>query len=381
MNSILCKPFSYVMFFTQFSYMVLAQPMYAETTAEEAHFTLSGIDGSESFDENVCPGFTLCFDIFSFGGSQTAKTEMFWDNGIPTAAFMVSNDDMPTGHFCWTPSASDARHTPYVFHVTMKTATEEKMYTYSITVPLLRAEVKTTDVSCFGNSDGRALAVVSGGSGNYTYQWSRKGEQEDHLEGLSEGMYTVEVMDDFGCEAAASARILSPKPLVLDAMAQHVMGMTDNGEAEVIANGGTMPYTYSWLPGEGSTDKIDHLPSGVYTAVVVDANGCTAYKQVNISSVLPSEANEKNSMVASENDLQHVLIYPNPTHDVFTVKNISESTVTVSVLNSLGQNVYNTVNIPANLSASISMDEQANGIYLVKVQQHSTIEMVKLIKE
>gem|GEM_PF-6687921 len=366
-----------------FSTLASGQAANSETSnSQDLRFTLSGIDGTGIFQETVCPGFNMCFDIFAFGGNQTQKADMFWDAGIPGAAFIVNNEDMPSGHFCWTPSVTDARTTPYVFHVTLKTAAGEKSFAYTISVPLLRAEIKTTDVTCFGNSDGTASAIVTGGSGSYIYQWSNHGETKSSIEGLGEGNYTLEVMDDFGCETAASARIYSPQPLLLEALSKHTTCLINGGEAEVIASGGTMPYTYSWLPGEAATDRLDNLPSGVYTAVVTDANGCTAYRQVNISAALPAEdAEERKEMIASEAPMTNVLIYPNPTRGSFTVRNISDATVTVSVVNCIGQTVYNTINIPANLSASIPMEEQGTGIFLVKVQQHANIEMVKLIKE
>ena len=381
-NSFISKPANYLLVLAHVANLAFAQGLNAETINEpDVRMTLSGIDGTGNYNETVCPGFNLCFDVFSFGGNQTQKAEMFWDNGIPTAAFLVSNEDMPTGHFCWTPSLNDARTLPYVFHVTMKNGSEEKVFTYSITVPLLRAEIKTTDVSCFGNSDGIATAVVTGGSGTYLYQWNNKDESSATVSGLSAGNYTVQVMDDYGCEATASGRILSPKALVLDAISKNTTCLVNGGEAEVIANGGTMPYTYSWLPGDAISEKMDNLPSGVYTAVVTDANGCTAYKQVNVSTTLPSENSERKEMVASESTVSNVLIYPNPTHDRFTVKNISDKSITVSVVNSLGQSVYNTIHLPSNLSAAIPMEDQSNGIYLVKVQQLHSLEMVKLIKE
>jgi hypothetical protein len=382
-NSFIYKPANYLILLAHFSNVLFAKSLNAETAnVQDTHFTLSGIDGTSNYNETVCPGFSLCFDIFSFGGNQTQKAEMYWDQGISSAAFIVSNDDMPTGHFCWTPAITDARTAPYVFHVTMKTGTDEKVFTYSITVPRLHAEILTTDVTCSGNSDGTAKALVSGGSGNYMYQWSGNEQTGSSVSGLGQGLVTLQVMDDYGCEASASSRILSPKPLVLDAVTQHATCLSDGGQAEVIATGGTMPYTYSWLPGDESTEKIGNLPSGVYTAVVKDANGCAAYKQVNISTLLPADPSaESKGMIAAESNIHNVLIYPNPTHDQFTVKNISDATVTVSVVNCLGQDVYHTINIPANLSVSIPMGDQSPGIYLVKTGQHAGVEMMRLVKE
>src|SRR5690349_3224710 len=92
------KSANYALIAAQFLNVLVCQIVRAETpVSSDVHFTVSGIDGTDQYKETVCPGFNLCFDIFSFGGNQTQKAEMFWDHAIPTAAFLVSNEDMPTG--------------------------------------------------------------------------------------------------------------------------------------------------------------------------------------------------------------------------------------------------------------------------------------------
>jgi hypothetical protein len=57
-----------------------------------------------------------------------------------------------------------------------------------------------------------------------------------------------------------------------------------NGAARVFVSGGIPPYTYAWSPGGGTLPTIEGLPSGVYTAKVEDARGCTGNAQVVIHS-------------------------------------------------------------------------------------------------
>ncbi len=366
--------------------MLFAGSLRAESTEkQEINLTLSGIDGSKNYTETVCPGFNLCFDLFSGARDKSKQLTLVYEGNLPGSSFTTNLEKQPTGHLCWTPEIKDARDNPYEFSISVFDREDPSIRTtfnYSITVPLIKVDIATMDVTCYGNSDGIAIASASGGSGNYIYQWVGHENNSSSISGLGAGEITVLVMDDFGCEATASKRILSPQPLVLDAISQHATCVSNGGQAEVLATGGTMPYTYSWLPGAETNDKIENLPSGVYTAVVTDANGCTAYKQVNISTTLPDEsAAERKEMVAGESNMTNVLIYPNPTSDHFTVKNISESMISVGIISSLGQDVYHTINVPANLSVSIPMDDQAKGIYLVKVQRQATVEMVRLVKE
>ncbi|CAN5472458.1 hypothetical protein BH11BAC1_BH11BAC1_21630 [soil metagenome] len=386
LNSFIYKPANYLILLAHFSNMLFAQALNAETINSPVNkFTLSGIDGSNSYNETVCPGFSLCFDLFSGSENNSRQLALTYEGTIPGSLFTTNLEKNPTGHFCWTPETKDARINAYEFNVIVADALDPAVkatFHYSITVPVLKIAITTSDVTCYGNSDGAAMATVSGGSGNYMYQWNNRNETSNEVTGLIEGNYTVQVMDDFGCEATATTRIFSPRPLVLETSGKHTSCMLTDGEAEVIALGGTMPYAYSWIQAEGMSDKMVNLSSGVYTAIVTDANGCTAYKQVNISTAVTVDpSSESKSMIASESNLSNVLIFPNPTHDMFTVKNISNSTVTASVVNCLGQDIYHSINIPANLSVSIPMDDQANGIYLVKIQQQANVETIRLVKE
>jgi len=62
----------------------------------------------------------------------------------------------------------------------------------------------------------------------------------------------------------------------------------DNGSAEVVASGGTPPYTYWWntSPTQNSSSATN-LSSGSYRAWVTDANGCNKWLDVAISNNTP----------------------------------------------------------------------------------------------
>ncbi len=59
----------------------------------------------------------------------------------------------------------------------------------------------------------------------------------------------------------------------------------NNGTATVTAAGGTLPYTYSWLPTGGNGTIASSLAPGNYTVSVSDNNGCTTTALATIQSI------------------------------------------------------------------------------------------------
>ena len=79
--------------------------------------------------------------------------------------------------------------------------------TLSVTEPLLPVIVNGTVVNSNGSANGSIELTVTGGAGNYTYQWSNGMSTED-VTGLLPGAYTVVVTDGEGC-ATSSTFIVS----------------------------------------------------------------------------------------------------------------------------------------------------------------------------
>ena len=137
----------------------------------------------------------------------------------------------------------------------------------------------TTQATC-GNQNGGALAVANGGTAPYTYAWSSAPVQTNaQLDGVAPGTYTVTATDALGCTATAQATVTAPGALsiaLVGTTAQTCFGVA-NGQATVSATGGSLPYTFSWSTSPAqSSATASGLSAGTYTAMVTDANGCTA---------------------------------------------------------------------------------------------------------
>ncbi len=148
--------------------------------------------------------------------------------------------------------------------------------------PVAVAVVDITPVTCFGQQNGSATAVGSGGVGSLTYAWSN-GDTTAVTSHLGAGTYFVTVVDSEGCSAIDSAVIVEPPLLQANASAtgETSFGAND-GTATSAPTGGTVPYAFLWSTGD-TTAAIIGLTPGVYTVLVQDANGCTAEQVVTVN--------------------------------------------------------------------------------------------------
>lgn len=69
--------------------------------------TLSGINGTNTFNYEVCAGTNFCFDVLSNDVDAAQLVTMNWNGAIPGATFTVSGSPHPVGTFCWTPTVAD----------------------------------------------------------------------------------------------------------------------------------------------------------------------------------------------------------------------------------------------------------------------------------
>ncbi|MFQ5335893.1 MAG: hypothetical protein ACE5DN_07440, partial [Flavobacteriales bacterium] len=119
----------------------------------------------------------------------------------------------------------------------------------------LSATMSSTPVLCYGDSNGTASALASGGVSPYTYQWdANTGNQTTSTAtGLTAGTYYVTITDNNGCSKTDSVSITSPAPLSATMGSTAVLCYGDsNGTASALASGGVSPYTYQWDANTGN---------------------------------------------------------------------------------------------------------------------------------
>ncbi len=145
--------------------------------------------------------------------------------------------------------------------------------------PLVITNIIASHVSCNGEADGLATALVSGGTTPYSYQWSNGTNTTDPiLTGLSAGTYTLTIVDANGCISdSESVAILEPETLIIDGITATDISCNGGSDGSLTVNvsGGTAPYMYEWSDNT-TTGTNGNLEVGTYTVTVTDANGCTS---------------------------------------------------------------------------------------------------------
>ncbi|AUP81346.1 T9SS type B sorting domain-containing protein [Flavivirga eckloniae] len=151
-------------------------------------------------------------------------------------------------------------------------------------------------ISCHGDDTGSIIATAQGGLGNYIFTLQDGSgnniaplnqNNTGVFNGLVAGTYRVRI-DSGDCVGHSEyVTITQPAtPFVADyATTPVTCPGSGDGTLELIANGGTAPYTYAIYGGGTSyrldqffdTSTFENLPPGTYSAVVNDAQGCTEF--------------------------------------------------------------------------------------------------------
>ena len=215
----------------------------------------------------------------------------------------------------------------------------------------LALELVLVDVDCYGQNNGLINAIVSGGSGNYSFEWSN-GETTQAITNLSPGTYSVVVSDDNGCLIEESQiEIMEPSELIVSGLTNNVScaGASD-GFIDLSVEGGIGGYSFYWSNGEISED-LNTLLAGNYFVVVSDSNGC--------SQTVDFEVTEPEAMAISEN---HINVSCNGGSDGSIDITVSGGTGLYDYSWSNGENLEDISNLIAGTYSVTATDENGCSI-------------------
>ena len=141
------------------------------------------------------------------------------------------------------------------------------------------------NVGCQDSIGGAVYLDVSGSNPPFIFEWSNGLiGQEPFLENLEAGPYEVTVCDAFACCETLEFAISELEGLSLDLVIESPSCFADStGSISSSIVGGVAPYSYLWSTGD-TTPSIENIPSGTYSLLVEDAQGCSAFQEIQLES-------------------------------------------------------------------------------------------------
>ena len=240
--------------------------------------------------------YSVCLDFYDVNGCADTRCEWIQVTAGAECGIYSYEDISCIGQNDGSITASGCGASPFSYSwsngATGNTITGLKANVYAVTIidanftqtvdvitltepSVLSLSTTTNDVSCFGGSDGSAIANVSGGTPPYSYFWNGTlGDTSNTASNLLTGSYVISVIDVNGCMMTSSVVIYEPSALLVTSIVIGDGCDSTGAMIDMTVTGGVSPYYYLWSNGV-NTEDLTGVYSGTYAAIVMDANGCT----------------------------------------------------------------------------------------------------------
>lgn len=220
---------------------------------------------------------------------------------------------------------------------------------------------------CFGEKNGQLLIQDSTGVSTNTYTYNGSAISGKQIDNVGAGTHTLEVKLQDGTTVLFETRLSDPSKITANTT------YPANFAANVAAQGGTPPYTYTWSNGKTGGNQTG-LAAGTYGITITDKNGCKLEEySVKIN------ANGSGGSHISNNSLAEITVFPTViTHgEQLEVKDMN-TPLKVEVFDLSGKLVK-------NLSLSLdypkfTWDIKAQGLYFVKLTNANGEEHIQKIE-
>ncbi len=277
------------------------------TTAQVQVNVAPDLTVSVTADDDIigaCPASVASLTATGAGGELLPSGDYTY-NWSPAAGLNYTNVKSPI--------AKPAVTTTYTVTITDRNGcTASDQVTITVMPPIVLTTTPVVyaggyNVTCNGASDGAIDLGVTGGEMPYTYAWSSPSgftATGQDISGLLAGTYTVTVTDANNCMATTTVVLIEPAVLTLGKTPDVVLACFGDATAtgSFSVSGGTSPYVLSAISNTagaavtitGTSLSFTGGAVGEITALVTDANSCTAQATIIItqpSQLMPGTIN------------------------------------------------------------------------------------------
>ncbi|MDX2067888.1 MAG: PKD-like domain-containing protein, partial [Haliscomenobacter sp.] len=231
----------------------------------------------------------------------------------------------------------------------------------------ITGSITPTPAACTGATNGSATVSASGGTGSYTYNWSRGtvamgGTQ---VTGLEPGSISVTVTDANNCKKILTSTIgtVSEVSINCTPTPEQCVGQ-NNGSVSVAVLNASPNYVASWISGPTQFNQVssatspvvvNNLKPGNYTIRITDNNGCYAECSFTVDKGLdlPCDITGSTSICQGE------------TQNAHSVESVAGATYAWSLEgNTAGATFAGATN---NSTVTVSIPSNATGSYTVRM--------------
>jgi hypothetical protein len=248
----------------------------------------------------------------------------------------------------------------------------------------------TANITPSGNvsvCSGTAVVLAANTGSGITYKWYKNGvaisgETKSTYSPKKTASYTVVENNTFGCtstSAATSVTFLTLPAATITPLGDLNICLT--GSVLLQANAGT-GYTYRWKKGAnfltGQTNQnYTATTKGTYRVEVTNSSGCSKLSAgISVTKVCTKSFAEEDASAVN------ILLYPNPNAGSFvlSIQSPQDASITIRVINKIGQCVYSTQFSSSENTHQLSMPPGIpSGIYVLQVIAAHETYMVRFL--
>ncbi|MFD0962910.1 T9SS type A sorting domain-containing protein [Pseudofulvibacter geojedonensis] len=231
----------------------------------------------------------------SCNGGNDAQLEAITIGGAGGNQFVWYNAITNTPIGTNNPILSNVPAGTYYVVVSNADGLQEQSAVFEVVEPLpIDVNFVSNNVSCYQGNNGSITLNATGGTGVYEYRfrynsgaysaWLPFNGTSALMDVLVSGNYEAQVRDSNLCvyNDIINIDITEPNTLEINSTTiTHVSGFgLSNGTINIAIEGGTSPYTISWVNEAGvsqasTSNVLSNIPAGNYTVIITDAQLCS----------------------------------------------------------------------------------------------------------